>query len=369
MADYYKILGVNRSASEEEIKKAFRRLAHQYHPDKAGGDEKKFKEVNEAYQVLSDKEKRAQYDRFGQVFSAQGGPAYGGEGFPAGFDFGFGQPFEWDFRNWEDFGDLGSVFESIFEQFGGRAGRARTYTRGSDIETVQELTLEEAFSGVQKNIRFKTYVICSVCGGLGYEKAQGVKHCLTCDGRGNVREQRKTFFGNFSAVKTCPVCRGQGNVPNKVCADCSGTGRILKTRELKVDIAPGVADGQVIKISGAGETGERGGTAGDLYVIVKIKPHPVFERKDSDLFMKREIKITDFLLRKEIKCRSISGEEFVLKIPNELKIGESVKIANQGMPTFGHRGRGDLYIKLEIRPPVHLSARAKKLLEDLEQEF
>lgn len=362
--DYYKILGVDRNASEEEIKKAFRRLAHQYHPDKAGGDEKKFKEINEAYQVLSDKEKRAQYDRFGRVF--EGGEGSAGT-WPSGFDFGFGQPFEWDFGKMEDLGDLSSIFESIFEQFGGR--RTRTYTQGSDIEVTVELTLEEAFSGVQKNLSFKTYSCCLACSGLGYDKKQGVKTCSTCDGRGSIREQKRTFFGNFAAIKTCPTCRGQGNIPNKICGDCGGTGRFLKIKELKVDIAPGVANGQVIKISGAGEAGERGGAAGDLYIVVKIKPHPIFERKDSDLFIKKEIKITDFLLRKEIKCRDISGEEFVLKIPNDLKIGEKIKVSGRGMPHFGRRGRGDLYIKLEIKLPVYLSARAKKLLEDLAEEL
>jgi len=351
--DYYKVLGVARTATEEDIKKAYRRLAHQFHPDKAGGDEKKFKEVNEAYQVLSDKQKKAQYDQFGHVFSAQGGPSWGDSGF-SGF---------------QDMGDLGSMFESIFEQFGGGGGRPRTYSRGSDIELTEQITLEEAFRGVTRSISFKTQMSCETCGGLGYDKAQGVKDCQTCGGKGQVREQRRTFFGNFSQVKACPACRGIGNIPNKICSQCAGAGRIKKARELKVMIAPGAADGQILKIVKEGEAGERGAGAGDLYLIIRVKPHLIFIRRENDLFMVKEIKITEAFLRRPIRLRDISGEDFDLEIPANWRLQEKIRVAGRGMPRFGSHGRGDLLIQLETKTPGHLSVKAKKALEELEGEL
>jgi molecular chaperone DnaJ len=365
--DYYKILGVPKNASEEEIKKAYRRLAHQYHPDRPGGNEAKFKEINEAYQVLSNKEKRAQYDRFGQVFEGQSGPASGGGGWP----YGFGpEGFRWE-GGFEDWGDLSDIFESIFEQFGGR--RRRTYTQGSDIEIVQEITLEEAFSGVRKKIRYETYTACDTCGGLGYDKKQGLRQCSMCHGRGEIRVERKTFFGNVSQIRTCTECGGRGEVPNKSCSVCRGTGRVISSKEVIVEIAPGIEDGQIIKIKGAGETGERGGGAGDLYVVIKIKPHPIFERRKNDLYMVKEISITEALLGKEIICSDISGEKFSVIIPPGFNFREKLKVPGRGMPRFGslsgHLGRGDLYITFNLKLPKHLSNRAKKLLEELDKEL
>lgn len=361
MRDYYKILGVNREASEEEIKKAYRRLAHKYHPDKPGGDEKKFKEINEAYQVLSNKEKRSQYDRYGQVFSG-GGPT-SGAGFP-GWDFGAGG---WDFDfGGGDFGSFSDIFESIFEQFGGQ--RRQTYARGSDVEVVQEITLEEAFRGTKRKIRFVTAVSCAKCGGLGYYKEKGFTSCGTCRGKGDVREQRRTFFGNFTQVKTCPTCNGRGEIPNELCKVCGGRGRVTGAREADITIAPGVEDGQVIKVAGLGEAGERGAQAGDLYLIVKIKKHPVFERRGADLFMTKEIKITDAFLRKEIKVKDIGGDEFKVKIPVGHLFSRKLKASNRGMPRFGSNSRGDLYIQLDLKIPETLSAKEKKLLEELDKE-
>lgn len=365
MKDYYKILGVSREASADEIKKAYRRLAHQYHPDKAGGNEEKFKEINEAYQVLSDKEKRAQYDRFGHVFSDGAGPGFGGEGWPFGqggihWEGGFG-----------DLGDFGDIFESIFEQFGG--GRRRTYKQGSDIEITHEITLEEAFSGIKRKIRYETYVSCDTCRGLGYEKKQGTHSCSLCRGRGEIRVERRTFFGNISQVKTCGECGGSGEVPNKACNACGGKGRLLKHKEITLDIAPGIEDGQIIKIKGEGEAGERGGGSGDLYVIIKIKPHPIFERKKNDLYMVKDISVTEALLGKNIVCSDISGEKFSVKIPVGFNFQEKLKVSGRGMPRFGSvsgfLGRGDLYITFNLKLPKHLSAKAKKLLEDLENEL
>jgi len=367
--DYYKILGVTKMATEDEIKKAYRKLAHQHHPDKSHGNEAKFKEVNEAYQILSNKEKRAQYDRFGQVF--EGAPAGGAGNWG---DFGFGG-FGGEGFNWQGFGadnmDFGDIFETIFEQFGGR--KRQTYTQGSDIEMTQELTLEEAFSGLKRHISYQTYDVCGHCEGLGYEKSHGLKTCMVCQGRGEVRIERKTFFGNISQVKACTVCNGRGQIPNKTCSVCAGKGRVLKEKIVNIEIAPGVEDGQIIKIRGAGEVGERGGGPGDLYVIIKVKPHGIFERRKTDLYTTKEVKLLDALLGKKINCEDVSGEKFQIVIPAGFNFQEKMKVAGRGMPRFGSfssaLGRGDLYVTFNVKLPKHLSVKAKKLLEDLDREL
>jgi molecular chaperone DnaJ len=370
--DYYKILGVAKGASEEEIKKAYRRLAHQHHPDKAGGSDAKFKEVNEAYQVLGNKEKRTQYDRFGQVFSAGGGPAYGGEGFsgqsPFG-GFGFGGFSPEGFRvNMEDMGDLGDIFEGMFEQFGG--GRRReTYKRGSDVEVVAELSLLEAFQGVKRTIRFTTAVTCTKCKGVGYDRAKGTTQCETCKGKGEVREARRTFFGNFTQVRACPACKGRGETPNEECELCGGSGRTTGTREAAIQIAAGVEDGQIIKVTGMGEAGEQGASAGDLYVIVRVKPHGTFERRRADLFTALEVKLTDLALGKSFDIAGVDGDRIKVEIPVGYDIHELLKVSGKGMPRFGNFGRGDLYLTLRVKTPKKLSAKAKKLLEELEGEL
>lgn len=367
MEDYYAILGVQRNASEEEIKKAYRKLAHQYHPDKSGGDEAKFKKINEAYQVLSNKEKRAQYDRFGRTFDGAGasGRAHGFGGF--GFDPN-------DFQNVHfdggfDVGDFSDIFETIFEQFGGRRTRRATYTHGSDVEVLVELTLEEAFHGVKRELSFRTLVECEACGGVGYNEKKGFSKCTVCGGRGEVRVDRRTFFGNFSQVKVCEACLGKGEVPNEPCKTCRGKGRIMGTRNLDVEIAPGIEDGQVIKIKGAGEAGERGGQAGDLYITVRVKPHPIFERRRADLFMKKEIKVTDALLGRRIEARDIGGDTFSFSVPPNSGFEERIKVPGRGMPIFGSSSRGDLYIIPSVKTPRHVSGKAKKLIEELDSEL
>lgn len=370
MKDYYQILGVSRTAPEEDIKKAYRRLAHQHHPDKAGGSDAKFKELNEAYQVLGNREKRAQYDRYGQVFSAGAGPAYGGEG-PFDFGFGFGGSpggGGWNVNFGEDLGGFADIFENIFEHFGG-APRRQTYTRGADVELLQELTLEEAFRGVRRHIRFSAHVPCHVCGGVGYDKAKGLSACTTCKGHGEIREQRRTFFGNFAQVKACPTCRGRGEVPAASCTACKGSGRTAGTREVELSIAPGVDDGQVIKVSGMGEAGEYGTGSGDLYAVVRVKPHTAFRRKKNELFTQKSVRISDLLLGKKVELTDISGERFSVAIPAGWNLREELRVSGRGMPRFGSSGRGDLYVTLDVRIPKHLSAKAKKLLEELEGEM
>ncbi|MGC9603452.1 MAG: DnaJ C-terminal domain-containing protein [Minisyncoccia bacterium] len=372
--DYYKILGVGKTATEEDIKKAYRKLAHQYHPDKQGGNEAKFKEINEAYQVLSNKDKRAQYDRFGQVF--EGGGAGGGNPFAGGFPndfggFGFGgQPggggFNWNVGGGE--GDLNDIFETIFEQFGG-GRRRQTYAQGSDAEIVQDIGLEEAFRGLKRTLNFKTYLVCDACQGLGHDKNKGFDTCGMCGGRGEINVERKTFFGQFAQVKTCPDCSGSGQIPKSPCPKCKGKGRVFGAKEVTIDIAPGVEDGQIIKIQGGGEAGERQGGVGDLYVVVKIKPHSAFVRKKEDLYMSKDIGLTEALLEKDIHVTDISGEKFSVKIPGGFSLQEKMKIPHRGMPKFGSSSRGDLYISFNLKLPKRVSGKAKKLLEDLEGEL
>ena len=367
--DYYKILGINRSANEEEIKRAFHRLAHQYHPDKNKGDGEKFKEINEAYQVLSSKEKRTQYDRFGQVFegaqfgdkpfgfdfSARGGPA-------SGWEFGF------DPSNFGDAQDISEIFDAFFEGAGLRRKR-RIYERGADLETLVELTLEEAFRGVFKNLNFSRFLACQKCAGLGYFSKEGVIPCIACNGRGEIRESRRGFFGSFTKVVACEKCLGTGQRPNHPCSDCQSSGRLKAKVEVKVEISPGVENGQIIKIVNGGDAGARGGAKGDLYVQIKIKPHSLFERRGPDLYLQKEISLLDVLLDKKIAAQTIGGNILSFHLPNNVNLVDQIRIPGEGMPRFNASGRGDLYVKLVIKQPKKLSAKTKKLLEELGKEL
>ena len=366
--DYYQILGVTKTASEEEIKKAYRKLAHQYHPDKPGGDEKRFKEINEAYQILSDRAKRAQYDRFGTA-EPQFGGGWGGAQ-PNWGDFGFDvDPSAFGGMGAGDFGD---IFETIFEGFGMRPQR-KTYERGSDLELHEEITLEEAFRGVTKRLRVPTLVKCDACHGKGAEAGSGFEKCATCDGKGEVREQRRTFFGNLSQVKTCATCHGTGDVPKKACSKCKGSGRVESIREFSVELLPGIEDNQLIKVKGMGEAGERGTEAGDLYVRVRVKPHDRFIRHGSDLVTTKELDIVGLLLGKKIEVPTISGGKIAIEIPAHFNLKEHLRVPGEGMPRFGSSshfgGRGDLLVNFIVKAPKKLSGKAKKLLEELEGEL
>ncbi|MEK7543095.1 MAG: J domain-containing protein, partial [Patescibacteria group bacterium] len=261
--------------------------------------------------------------------------------------------------------------ETIFSQFGGKRGP--TYTRGSDVEAIQEISLEDAFFGVKQKLRYKTHIFCDSCKGFGYDKKDGVKECATCRGKGEIREERKTFFGNFSQTRACPECRGQGEVPKKPCNICNGNGRVSGERDFTVEIASGIEDGQIIKVSGMGEVGERGSAPGDLYLTIRVKPHSIFERKKADLFLTKDIRITEALLGKAIKMKDISGDVFSMEVPPGFNLKEKLRIHGRGMPKlgiFGTKGsRGDLYVILNIKTPTSLSAKAKKLLEELDGEM
>lgn len=395
MKDYYKILGVSENVTEEEIKKAYRKLAHKYHPDKSGGNEEKFKEINEAYQVLSSREKRSQYDRVKKMgasfdsaqdwdFNQAGGPFGGFQGGP--FDwaqgrpfggaqgpFGSNQGFDFDFGNFGDMYDLNDIFEAFFGSLGVKDKR-RTYKRGSDIEISQEITLEEAFKGIEKIIKYNTFIKCHKCQGLGYDQKLGVEKCSVCAGKGEIKETKNTFFGSFTQVKSCPSCFGTSSVPKKMCAECSGTGKQRGEKEVKIKILQGVADEQIIKITSAGEAGERGAGEGDLFVRIKIKPHPVFIRKGNDLFIKKEIKISDLILiltdsGKSLEVPIISGWKKEIKLPKDFNLTQPIMVEGEGMPRFNQVGRGNLFVEFKIKKPSKISGKAQKLLEELKREL
>lgn len=359
MKDYYKILGVEKGASADDIKKAYRKLAHQHHPDKAGGDEAKFKEINEAYQVLSDAEKRKRYDQFG---TADGFPGFGGGSGPFG---GFDVRFEG--QNFGDFGDLGDIFETFFG--GGTRARRKTYQRGSDVEFGVEISLEEAFHGTAKKISFSVPVKCTTCSGKGGEASAGMATCTTCDGKGEIREQRNTFFGAFAQVKQCSACAGTGSIPKKMCATCKGTGRVRGERTVEVELLPGIHADQIIKVAHMGEAGERGSQEGDLYVRVKIKAHRTFERHGDDLVVRHELNLVDLLIGKKIDISTVSGGKVSVEVPAHFNLREPLRIPGEGMPRFGSFGRGDLLVDFSIKAPKKFSGKAKKLLEELEGEL
>lgn len=373
--DYYKILGVEKSASQEDIKKAYRKLAHKHHPDKPGGDEKKFKEINEAYQILSNPQKKAQYDRFGRIFTGDGGFNYG-EGNPFGGAQGGPFGFDFDINSFGDLsgnGDLGDIFDAFFEGLGIKDKR-RTYRRGSDIELIQEITLEEAFGGVEKKIKYKANIKCGKCVGQGYDSKSGLSVCSVCGGRGEIKETRSTFFGNFSQVKSCASCLGTGQIPNKICGDCKGKGFIGGEKEAALKILPGIADNQIIKIKSGGNAGERGAEEGDLFIVVKIKPNQIFSRHGDDLVVNKKIKLADLLLNlideeKEIEIPKISGGIKKIKIPENFDLTRLLKISGEGMPHFNRSGRGDLLVKFSVEVPRRASAKIKKLIEELKKEL
>lgn len=364
MRDYYEILGVPRGASEEDVKKAYRKLAHLHHPDKTGGTDTKFKEINEAYQVLGNKEKRSQYDQFGHAFQGGAGPQQGWNPFA-----GQGAGFDWNTNfGGQGGGDFSDIFETIFEQFGGSPKR-QTYTHGSDMELIRDISLEEAFHGIKETLSIKTRLVCSHCTGTGHEKGSAMKTCTTCKGRGEVREEKRTFFGNFAQVRTCPDCNGRGQIPEKICKSCKGVGRVSGEHSIPLTVAPGVENGQVIKIKGMGEAGERGAPSGDLYVAVRVRNHPIFKRNRSDLHVEKEVRVSDALLGTKLEMKGIGGGTVVFSVPSGFPFRDAIKIAGYGMPRFGGLGRGDLYITLNIKTPRSISARARKLLEELKDHL
>lgn len=356
MADYYQILGISKDSSQEEIKKAYRKLAHKHHPDK-GGDEKKFKEINEAYQVLSDKGKKGQYDRFGRVFE-------GGAGSNQGFDFGsFGdQGFDFDF----DFGDLGEVMEDFFG-FGGPK-RKKDVKKGRDLEIELTLPLEEILKGREKEISLEKFVSCSRCQGVGAEPGTQVRECFSCRGSGQVQQIKRTPFGSFTRVTVCPECGGEGFKPEKLCNVCRGEGRIKKEEKIRIFVPAGVDTNQVIKIEGKGEAGKRGGKAGDLYIRIFVRQHPVFKRKGDDVYQQIPVTLTQAALGDEVEVSTLEGSRILLKIDQGTESGKLLRISGKGIPHFSGYGRGNMYVELTVRVPKKLTRKQKELLEKLKEE-
>ena len=352
--DYYKILGVEKGASKDDIKKAFRKLAHQYHPDKKGGDEDKFKEVNEAYQVLSDEKKRAQYDQFGSGFSNMGGGAGGFSGFEG---FG-GQGVEFDF------GNLNDIFSDFFT--GGMGGHQRTRTRrGRDISTEIQVPFEDSVFGTTRKILITKQSACNTCEGSGAKKGTTMETCKHCNGQGQIRDAKRTVLGTISTNRVCDTCVGAGEVPKETCKDCSGKGVLRKEEEISIAIPAGIRDGEMIRMSGMGEAVPQG-VSGDLYIKINVAPHPVFRREGNNLGMTLDLKLSEALLGAKKEIETLDGK-IEVKVPEGVGIKEVLRVKNKGVPTSG-RSRGDLMIKLNIKLPKKLSKKERKLVEDLQKE-
>jgi molecular chaperone DnaJ len=352
--DYYKVLGVERGASKEDIKKAFRKLAHQYHPDKNNGDDKKFKEVNEAYQVLSDDSKRAQYDQFGSDFQGYGGG--GGQGNP--FQGGFNQG---GFNvNFEDFGDLGDIFGDIF----GGGGRTRE-ARGRDIATEISVSFKEAAFGTERRVLLTKTSTCNTCSGSGAKPGTKKITCTKCNGKGQVRETRNSFFGAIATTVICSNCHGSGEVPETPCPNCKGSGVENRQEEITIVIPSGIENGEMIRMTGKGEA-VKNGTAGDLYVKVNVAPDPVFKRNGKDIYMTMPIKLTEALLGGSRKVASLDGMVTVT-IPEGALHGQEIRIKGEGIMV--ERGkRGDMVVRLEVALPNKLSKKARELVEKMKEE-
>jgi len=364
MKDYYQILGVAKNASQQEVKRAFRKLAHEHHPDKKGGDDAKFKEANEAYQVLGDPKKRAQYDQFGANFDQTGGGASGFSGFDfSGFRQGAGsQGFN---VNFEDL-DLGDIFSDMFG-FGGGRGRRGRQSRGADIQVDLEIPFLKVFTGSREKISLRKEVVCYRCDGRGAEPGSKITDCLNCHGTGQVRTSRRTFLGNFSQVGICPECQGQGKKINKPCQKCQGQGRIVDNETIVVDIPSGIGNGQTIKMEGKGAAGGRGRRSGDLYVNIRIKQSPYFTRNGDDVESDLRISFTQAALGGEASVATWNGE-VKLKIPKGTQGGKVFKLSGKGIPHLSGRGRGDQLVRVNVVVPRHLSTREKELLRALEDE-
>jgi len=357
--DYYKILGVEKSANPDEIKRAFRKLAHKYHPDKQGGDEQKFKEVNEAYQVLSDPQKKQQFDQFGTTFDQAG---------TGGFNWSnFGQagtnPFGSGFSSAKfDMDDLGDVFGDLFG-FGSRKKKAQ---KGADIEMDIEVDFKQAAFGDEKLINLYKNIVCPHCTGNGAEPGTKINTCQTCGGSGRQTRVQQTFLGAIQTQTTCQDCQGQGKKPEKKCTKCSGLGIIKKETEIKINIPAGIDNGETIKLSGQGEAGLNGLT-GDLYIHVRIKPDPHFERQGYHVLTNQQISFSQAALGDKINIETIEGL-VVLKIPAGTQSGTKFRLKGKGIPKLRGHGRGDHWVQIDVKVPKNLSRKQKELLKDFNEK-
>ncbi|WP_295135205.1 molecular chaperone DnaJ [uncultured Reyranella sp.] len=349
--DFYELLGVSRTASADDIKKSYRKLAMQYHPDRNDGNaeaERKFKEINHAYDILKDPEKRAAYDRYGAAAfeggAGPGGPFQGGQGF-----------------------DFGSVFGDIFEEMfgaGGQRGRGgRADMRGQDLRFNLEITLEQAYAGTEATVRVPSSVSCEVCHGSGAEAGSKPQQCPTCQGRGRIRAQQ----GFFTVERACHTCHGAGQVIDKPCKSCGGQGRVRREKTLKVNIPAGVEDGTRIRLSGEGEAGARGGPAGDLYVFLSVRRHQLFEREGADVHCRVPISMVQATLGGNIEVPTLDGKMARINIPAGAQGGHQFRMRGKGMPIVRSSQRGDMYIEINVETPTNLTSKQKELLKEFEK--
>ena len=346
--DYYETLGVSRNADPAELKKAFRKLAMEYHPDRNAGDEeaeRKFKDLNEAYDVLKDRDKRAAYDRFGHDAFAQGNGPHAGGG------FGFSG------------GGFADIFDEMFGDFMG--GRGQSSARGgADLRYNMQISLEEAFAGKTAQIRVPTSVSCDDCGGSGAQANSSPTSCPGCGGRGRVRAQQ----GFFTIERTCPTCQGVGRIIEDPCDVCSGSGRVHKERTLQVNIPPGVEDGTRIRLAGNGEAGLRGGPSGDLYIFLSIEPHEIFHREGANIFCRVPIPMTTAALGGDVEVPVIDGGRAKVGVPGGTQTGKRLRLKGKGMRILRSESRGDMFVEMEVETPVNLTKRQKELLHEFESE-
>lgn len=346
--DYYNILGVNRTATQEEVKRAYRRLAHKHHPDRPGGNAEKFKQINAAYEILSDREKRQQYDQYGRTFEEGTG------GFGAQTDFG-------------GFADFAGM-EDLLGQFFGRSHRTRAQrtVQGSDAAMDITISFKESAQGVKREVTHRIYQTCQHCGGKGAESGTASKVCDLCKGTGQIASTRQTLFGVFTQNATCSRCHGEGKMPEKLCSQCQGQGRILVQRSLQIDIPAGIGDGQVIRITGKGEVGPRGGPAGDLYVNVHVTPHLTLQRDGDDVRSAATIPFVDAILGTTVNIETLEGLT-ELSIPAGTQPNTAIKLPRRGFPALGGSRRGDHVVTVAIELPKKISRKQRALLEEFKK--
>lgn len=361
--DYYQILGVAKNANADEIKKAFRQKAHQYHPDKNGGSDAKFKELNEAYQILGSAEKRKQYDQFGSAGFGQGGFGQGGNWEDAMRQSGFGGFSQAGFN--VDLGDLGDIFSDMFG-FGGTARRrSRRASKGEDIEIEISLEFLEAAFGAEKTITLEKTWPCPECGGSGATPGSASKTCGRCRGEGEIIARQRSILGMIQTRSVCPDCSGAGKVNEKNCPDCAGAGRVRRRGDVLIKIPAGISNGQTIRLSGMGQVGEAGSQSGDLYVRVRVKPDKKFKREDYNIQTTEPITISQAVLGGKISLATIHGE-VELKIPAGTHSGKIFKLSGKGVPHL-HGGVGDHLVKVEIVIPSKLTKKQKELFSALKE--
>lgn len=357
--DYYEILGVNKNATKDEIKKAFYKLAHKHHPDKKEGNEAKFKEVNEAYQVLSDDAKRAKYDQFGSQYANMGGAQGGQYGGFEGFDFSGFQNGNVDF----DFGNLNDIFSDFFA--GGMGGGRSQARRGRDISTEIQISFSDAVFGVNRKILITKTSSCLTCHGSGGKTGTKMETCKVCNGQGKIRETKRSFLGNISSTKICDYCLGVGETPKEKCETCRGAGILRREEEISIAIPAGIRDGEMIRMTGMGEAVSRG-TTGDLYIKINVTSHPVFKRDGHDLVMSLNLKLSEALLGTKYHIDTLDGK-IEVAIPEGVSINEILRVRGKGVPISKNK-RGDLLIKLNIKLPNKLSRKSREIIEELKKE-